>query len=184
MINIKNILLGLTAVTLFACNQGEEKKTDTHETHETPTTTETAPPTTTEETGSADGTMVNGVLELTLNANDQMQYDKKEFRVKAGQKVKLTLNHTGKMDKVAMGHNFVLLQSGIDPAFFAQAAVKATDNEYIPKSEEKNIIAHTKLIGGGESTSIEFEAPEAGVYPFMCTFPAHWGVMQGKFITE
>lgn len=179
--NLKNVLLGFTALTLFACNQGGETKTEstTHDTHQT------APETTTpESTDASSGTEVNGILELTLNANDQMQYDKKEFKVKAGQKIKLTLNHTGKMDKKAMGHNFVLLQAGIDPAFFAQAAVKAVDNDYIPKSEEKNIIAYTKMIGGGESDTIEFDAPESGVYPFMCTFPAHWGVMQGKFIVE
>ncbi len=180
--NLKNVMLALTAVTLFACNQGGETKTEqTHEKHETTTAPEATAPA---ETETATGTEVDGVMELTLNANDQMQYDKKEFKVKAGQKVKLTLNHTGKMDKKAMGHNFVLLQAGIDPAFFAQAAAKATDNDFIPKSEEKNIVAHTKMLGGGESDTIEFEAPESGVYSFMCTFPGHWGVMQGKFIVE
>lgn len=179
--NLKNVMLALTAVTLFACNQGGETKTETsHDTHEATTPESTTPA----ETAPAPTTEVDGVAVLTLNANDQMQYDKKEFRVKAGQKVKLTLNHTGKMDIKTMGHNFVLLQAGIDPAFFAQAAAKSTESDHIPKSEEKNIIAHTKMIGGGESDTIEFEAPEAGVYPFMCTFPGHWGVMQGKFIVE
>jgi azurin len=40
------------------------------------------------------------------------------------------------------------------------------------------------LIGGGESTTIEFEAPEKGEYTFLCTFPGHFGLMNGKFIVE
>jgi azurin len=172
--NLKNVMLALIAVTLFACNQGGETKTEQKQ------ETTTAPETTAPETQEAEAKEV----ELTLNANDQMQYDKKEFKVKAGQKIKFTLNHTGKMDKKSMGHNFVLLKAGIDPAVFAKAAEKATEEDHIPKAEAQNIIAHTKMLGGGESDTIEFEAPEAGVYNFMCTFPAHWGVMQGKFIVE
>lgn len=118
---------------------------------------------------------------VVINSNDQMRFDKSEIRVKAGEKIKLTLNHTGKLPKTAMGHNFVLLEKGVDMADFAMKAMNAKDREYIPA---KGVIAHTKLIGGGESTTIEFTAPAKGTYEFMCSFPGHYAMMKGKFIVE
>ena len=41
------------------------------------------------------------------------------------------------------------------------------------------MVAHTKLLGGGESDEITFTAPAAGEYPFICTFPGHFAIMQG-----
>lgn len=121
---------------------------------------------------------------VTLNAGDDMKYDITEIKVKAGQTVKLTLHHTGKLPVSGMGHNFVLLASGVDLTEFAQAAIKAKDTEYIPADYTDDILAHTKLIGGGETTEIEFTAPEKGTYDYLCTFPGHYAMMQGKFIVE
>ena len=118
---------------------------------------------------------------IVINSNDQMRFDKSEIRVKAGEKIKLTLNHTGKLPKNAMGHNFVLLEKGVDMADFAMKAMNAKENQYIPA---KGVIAHTKLIGGGESTTIEFTAPAKGTYEFLCSFPGHYAMMKGKFIVE
>jgi len=123
-------------------------------------------------------------VELVLESTDAMQFTKKELKVKAGQTVKLTLKHTGKLAKAAMGHNFVLLAAGTNVADFGQKAAQARDTEYIPKSEASKIIAHTKLIGGGESTTIEFKAPKKGTYTYICSFPGHYALMQGKFIVE
>jgi azurin len=170
----KTIVMFASAAFLFAaCNSS----TETQPTTETPTTTETpeAPKT---EAPAGD------VATITLNGNDAMQYDLTEIKVKEGQTVKLTLHHTGKAPKVAMGHNFVLLAAGVNMVDFAKAAVDAKDNEYIPKSLEKDIIAHTKLIGGGESTEVEFKAPAKGTYDYLCSFPGHSGIMKGKFIVE
>ncbi|WP_218839728.1 azurin [Salinimicrobium sediminis] len=121
------------------------------------------------------------VKTIVINSNDQMRFDTNEIRVKAGEKIKLTLNHTGKLPKNAMGHNFVLLEAGTDVAKFSQAAMNAKATEYIPS---KGVIAHTKLIGGGESTTIEFTAPKKGTYEFICSFPGHYAMMKGKFIVE
>jgi len=113
-----------------------------------------------------------------------MQFDKKELKAKAGQKVTLTLHHTGKASKEVMGHNVVILKPDVNIPDFGMKAVDAKDNDYIPASEEANIIAHTKIIGGGESTSVEFTAPEPGIYIFICSFPGHFAAMQGTFIVE
>lgn len=119
---------------------------------------------------------------ILLSSNDQMQYDKNELKVKAGQKVTLTLKHTGKMAKNVMGHNFVLLKKGVNIPKFAEKAMVAIATEYIPEGDD--IIIYTKLIGGGESVAITFDAPAKGTYDYICSFPGHYALMQGKFIVE
>ena len=121
-------------------------------------------------------------IKIILNSDDLMRFDKNMLLVQSGQKITLTLNHTGKMDKLIMGHNFVLLKKDVDVAAFAEKAVLAKNNEYIPEGEE--VIVYTKLLGGGESDTITFDAPEKGYYTFLCTFPGHWGLMKGKLIVK
>jgi len=121
---------------------------------------------------------------IVIKGTDAMQFDLKEIKVKAGEKVKLTLVHAGKLAKTAMGHNWVLLKPGVDVAAFGSKAAAARETEYIPKSEEASIIAHTKLVGGGESDTVEFTAPKKGTYTFICSFPGHYALMKGSFIVE
>ena len=129
---------------------------------------------------SADGSTVT----IRLTGDDLMKYNLNKIEVKEGQKIKLTLTHIGKMAKEAMGHNFVLLMPEITVEAFANEAALAKDNDYIPEGQADNIIVHTKMVGGGESTSIEFDAPAKGSYKFMCSFPAHYVNMKGDFIVN
>ena len=123
------------------------------------------------------------VTEVVLLATDMMQFDKNEIRVPAGKKVQLTLRHTGKQAVEVMGHNFVLLTQGTEiPAFGAKASA-ARDNAYIPQDTDA-VIVHTKMLGGGQSDTIEFDPPAPGTYDFICSFPGHYSVMKGKFIVE
>ena len=119
---------------------------------------------------------------ILINSNDLMKFDQNELRVFEGQKITLTLNHTGKMSKEIMGHNFVLLKKDTNLNDFAQRAMLARDNEYIPDGNET--IAYTKMIGGGESDTITFTAPEKGSYTYICTFPGHYGLMRGVLIVS
>lgn len=119
-------------------------------------------------------------LYVTLNSNDMMQFDLNEINAIEGQTIVLNLVHTGTMPVTSMGHNFVLITNDISISQFAKEAYKADDNEYIPV-DGKHVIAHTKLIGGGESDEITFEAPAVGVYDFLCSFPGHYSIMKGKF---
>lgn len=121
-------------------------------------------------------------ISIVVNSNDQMKYDVNEIKVRAGQEVTLTLNHTGTISVKMMGHNWVLLKKGVIMGDFAQKASVAADNDYIPQELADQVIAHTKMLGGGESDTITFTAPEAGEYEFLCSFPGHYGIMRGKFI--
>jgi azurin len=119
---------------------------------------------------------------LSIECNDQMQYTKNELKAAAGT-VTLTLKHIGKMDKAVMGHNLVILKPGTDIANFSLKATDAKDTDYIPVTEKGNIIAHTKLIGGGEIDTIEFTI-EMGTYDYICSFPGHSSIMKGKLVVE
>ena len=118
---------------------------------------------------------------LEITSNDQMQYDKKSLEVVTGQKVTITLKHAGTLPKAAMGHNIVILQAGTILPDFAMKAMAAAGTGYIPQDEEtkKMIVAHSELIGGGESSTFSFTAPAPGTYPYLCTFPGHFALMQG-----
>lgn len=121
-------------------------------------------------------------VKLEINSTDVMSFDKQELRVPAGSQVTLTLNHTGQMNKQSMGHNVVILKQGTNVTDFAVASIPAVDKGYIANPAQ--VIAHTELIGGGESSTITFDAPAKGSYDFICSFPGHYGVMKGKFIVE
>jgi azurin len=164
--------LSLFAIMAFfaftACNSNTEKT----ESSATDTLAQEAP-----------AAPVEKEVSITINAGDDMKYDLAEIKVKEGQTVKLTLNHTGKLAKEAMGHNWALLTQGTIVSDFATKAMQAKDTDYIPAGATE-VIVHTKLIGGGQSDTIEFQAPAKGVYEFICTFPGHSAVMKGTFYVE
>ena len=168
---MRNLLFIFLAFALMSCGGSDNQPTGTY----TPPSQQAA--------ASAESTGGSNEVKLTLEGNDLMQYDKKELKVKEGSTVTLTLKHVGKMAKEVMGHNFVLLKPGTDLATFANSAMTAVDNEYIPKDTDR-VIVSTKMLGGGESTTITFEAPAIGTYDYICSFPGHYGLMQGKFIVE
>ncbi|MFM2203989.1 MAG: azurin [Bacteroidota bacterium] len=120
---------------------------------------------------------------ITVESNDQMKYNVSQIKVKAGESVTLTLKHVGKMPIQAMGHNLVILQKGTDIVEFARLASTAKGSGYVPAGS-KAVIAATKLIGGGQISTITFKAPAKGTYDFICTFPGHFSMMKGKLIVE
>lgn len=77
-----------------------------------------------------------------------------------------------------MGHNFVLLKPGTDYAAFASEGMMKPDNGYLPE-DQSNMIAATKMLSGGESETLNIEGLEPGEYPYVCTFPGHFAMMNG-----
>lgn len=122
---------------------------------------------------------------FTLTGSDNMRFTPSVIRVKAGDKVKVTLKTVSAMPKIAMAHNFVLLKAGVDAAAVAGAGATERNTNFVAKKSEPQIIVHSGLVGGGESVTVEFTAPAAGKYQFICTFPGHFqGGMVGQLIVE
>jgi azurin len=87
-----------------------------------------------------------------------------------------------------MLHNWVLTQIGMMNKVGAAADKMAADpkgaeKHYIPAMPE--VIAATELVNPETRTVIRFKAPEkTGDYPYVCTFPGHWRIMNGVMKVE
>ena len=130
---------------------------------------------------------LNADQKITITGNDSMQFDTKEFTVKAGQKVELTFKNVGKLPKLAMGHNLVILKEGVSPLKFGQKimGLGASPTNPLPKESLDEVIAATKLLGPGESDKITFTAPsKPGLHQFLCSFPGHYAIMRGVMVVE
>ncbi|GLR18431.1 hypothetical protein GCM10007940_30470 [Portibacter lacus] len=121
---------------------------------------------------------------ISLNTVPQkMAFDDTLIYAMAGQKIELKLKNIDEMP-----HNMVLIQKGsletfgkIVDQFLTDP--KAAESNYLPKS--RYILGATDMLDPGESGVIRLTLPnEPGVYPFVCTFPGHWRVMQGKLIVS
>lgn len=173
--------LAFIAIVFLITSCSEPGDTGDQETDQTTTQEETTAP---EEPATTTDEATAETVQVEITGNDQMKFSKEEIRVKAGQTVELTLKHVGELPVASMGHNWVLLKEGADMEAFAMDAIQAKDNDYIPPAREDDVIAHTKMLGGGETDTITFEAPAKGTYVFLCTFPGHYMAMNGKFIVE
>ena len=158
---MKNPVLLLAFVFPFffaACNNDNKKAENTS---------------TTSQSGSVAPANLSNDIEIT--ANDSMKFSTIELNVKENQKVTLTLKNVGSAPITAMGHNWILLKDNTDLDAFEKEANTAPD--HIP-ANNPNILAHTKLLGPGQSDTIEFTVP-AGSYTFICSFPGHYKTMMG-----
>ena len=122
------------------------------------------------------------VCKLEITGNDLMQFDKKEMKVaKDCGSVEVTLKHIGKLPAASMGHNWTLVKTA-DAAAVANDGLSAGLAANYIKEGDPRVIAHTKVVGGGESTSVTFPMSKlkAGEsYTYICTFPGHSALMKG-----
>ncbi len=113
---------------------------------------------------------------ITIGTLPGMQFDKREVVIKAGAKIRWTLNNPDDMM-----HNLLIVAPGkIDEV--AQMAIdlglQGQEKGYVPESDW--VLYHTNLLPPHSSDVIYFVAPEEpGDYPFVCTFPGHALIMRG-----
>jgi len=119
---------------------------------------------------------------FTVNSNDQMRFDTAAMKVAADcSEVVLTLRHTGTFSAKAMGHNWVLTRSS-DMQAVAMDGMRARFEDDFVQPNDKRVIAHTRVIGGGQVATVRFPTQrlQKGVpYSFFCSFPGHFGLMRG-----
>lgn len=122
------------------------------------------------------------VCKLEIGGNDAMQFDKKELVVAPDcTQVELTLKHTGKLPAQAMGHNWVLTKTADVAAVASDGIGAGLANDHVKKGDTR-VIAHTKVIGGGQSTSVTFPTSalkKGESYTYFCSFPGHSAIMKG-----
>lgn len=109
---------------------------------------------------------------------EAMRFDKKEFTVTAGKTVEIVLENPD-----AMQHNLVIGKPKSMDIIGAAAdklitAKDGADKSYVPTIPQ--VIAATPLVNPDQTYRLRFTAPATpGDYPFVCTFPGHWRMMNG-----
>jgi len=126
---------------------------------------------------------IDGARRIELLTDKNLTYATKEIRARAGESIAFTLTNPD-----GVPHNWALAQPGslqrvgelanklvADPDAFAR--------HYIPKSDD--VLYYTDIVAPGQSQTIYFESPKSpGRYPFLCTFPGHWMIMNGELIVD
>ena len=117
-----------------------------------------------------------------IDGNDAMQFNKATMAIPASCKdFTVKIKHTGKLPKAAMGHNWVLTKTADMAGTVTDGAAAGLDKNYV-KAGDTRVIAHTKVVGAGESDSVTFKtsALKAGeAYSYFCSFPGHSALMKG-----
>jgi azurin len=123
---------------------------------------------------------------VELTGGDDMKYNTTTITAKPGETLHVVLKSVGTVPKIAMAHNFVLLQLGTDVDAFLKSAMNARETDYVPADQKAHVIASTKLAGPGETVDVTFKVPaKAGTYQYMCTFPGHYTAgMKGQLVVQ
>jgi putative heme-binding domain-containing protein len=126
---------------------------------------------------------IEGAREVKIAAGQNLTYDTREIRAKAGEAIKLVFTNPD-----VVPHNWVLIQPGKLQEIGAAANQLVADPEalirhYVPQLSD--VICFTDIVDGKQETAIHFRIPsKPGRYPYLCTFPGHWMVMNGTMIVE
>lgn len=109
---------------------------------------------------------------------DVMKYDKPLVTARAGATIQIVLENTDFMQ-----HNLVLIKPNTLEKVGAAADLLARDADglkmgYVPRMPE--VLSATPLINPGDRFVLTIKLPDVpGDYPYVCTYPGHWSMMNG-----
>jgi len=120
---------------------------------------------------------------IHLAAGPNLTFAPAAFSVRAGEPIKLTFSNPD-----VVPHNWALVRPGTlakvgDLVNKIIAEPDAAARHYIPRTED--ILFYMDIVNPSNDFTIAFRAPSTkGRYPFLCTFPGHWMVMNGVMTVE
>jgi putative heme-binding domain-containing protein len=126
---------------------------------------------------------IPGARPITVEAGKNLSFNPRTLTVRAGEPIELNF-----VNPDAVPHNWTLIRPGAlarvgDLVNKIVAEPDAARRHYIPASED--ILFYTDITRPSDRFKIYFHAPNTpGRYPFLCTFPGHWMVMNGELIVE
>jgi azurin len=124
-----------------------------------------------------------GGRQITIETASNLSFATRSFTVKPGEFIEFKL-----LNPDVVPHNWALLKPGTLERVGKLANKLISDPEaairhYIPKTDD--VLAYTNVVLPKDESIIYFNAPkEPGRYPYLCTFPGHWLVMNGEMIVE
>ena len=184
-------LISAAALSLAACSQQETAQPAAPASQVSAAATASAPAETASATASsaansaasaAQPAEVAAECSTVVESNDQMKYNVGQINIKKScTSFKIVLKHTGQMPKTSMGHNLVISKADDASSIASEGTGEGASKDFL-KASDSRIIAHTKMLGGGEEDSIVLDTSKLDAnsqYKFFCTFPGHFGMMQG-----
>jgi len=124
-----------------------------------------------------------GGRELVIEATLGLQYVQKQLTAKADEKLTIVFKNPD-----VVPHNWLLAKPGSLQKLGDKCNLMITDPQglakhYVPDSDD--VIAYTDMTNPKGEFVIHITAPkEKGDYPYLCTFPGHWMVMNGVMKVE
>jgi putative heme-binding domain-containing protein len=120
---------------------------------------------------------------LSIVTGPNLTYTTRTLKARAGEPIRLTFSNPD-----VVPHNWVLVKpgtlaqvGGLANKLIADPA--AVTRQYVPASDD--VLVYTDIVAPEHELVIYFHTPrEKGRYPFLCTFPGHWMVMNGELIVE
>ena len=106
-----------------------------------------------------------------------MQFDKEITVSKSCKQFTVNLKHPGKLAKNVMGHNWVLTKTADMQGAVNDGMAAGLPSDYV--SDDARVIAHTKVIGGGESDSVTFDVSKLARPGLHLLLPGHFAMMKG-----
>lgn len=120
---------------------------------------------------------------MTIRTGSQLSFETRTLRAQAGERIALTLENPD-----VVPHNWALVKPGTLDRVGNLANLMIGDPEaalrhYVPQSSD--VLAYTDVVLPRDQFTIYFTVPDQpGRYPFLCTFPGHWKVMNGELLVE
>lgn len=120
---------------------------------------------------------------VRIEAGKNLTYSSRSFKAKTGEALALKF-----VNPDVVPHNWALVKPGKLQAVGELSNRLIGDPEaavmqYVPRSED--VVAYTDIVDPSSEFTIYFRVPEQpGRYPYLCTFPGHWMVMNGELIVE
>ena len=130
----------------------------------------------------ASGHLLAAECSVEVDSTDQMSFTTKAIQIdKSCKQFTVTLKHSGSLPKNVMGHNLVISKEADMQPIATDGLSVGIDKDYL-KDGDARVIAHTKVIGGGETDSVTFDVSKLDptqTYGFFCSFPGHIAMMKG-----
>ena len=120
---------------------------------------------------------------IIIEAGKNLSYTVRSFTVRPGEPIQLTF-----LNPDVVPHNWALIRPGTlakvgDLVNKIVAEPDAAPRQYIPRTDD--VLFYTDIVGPQDQFTIHFKAPIIpGLYPYLCTFPGHWMVMNGLMIVR
>ena len=122
-----------------------------------------------------------GGRQVSIDTAGNLSFATRTFTVRPGELIEFKLSNPD-----VVPHNWALLKPGTLERVGKLANRLISDPEaairhYIPETDD--VLVYTSVVLPKDECIIYFNAPkEPGRYPFLCTFPGHWLVMNGEMI--